>query len=146
MGALKDAFIVALNQFNQGAPYDPLGPLMHDEVIMNEVDFPYCRHCGKVNVINYLNNSQTKQKPKLIVNLNTINEDPNHLVGATYGQVSGTDGLYQDNSVAYEDPPGTNHPISGKIPVRYIFTFILQNNVWLILNATATLLPPRSQS
>ena len=48
----------------------------------------------------------------------------------THGQVSGIDGTYQDDL-----------PNNSRIyPVRYIFNFRYDanNNVWLIINATAT--------
>ena len=62
MGALRDAFLKELNKFNNG---DYSNLVLHPEVIMNEVDPPYGIHCGKKDVIDYLNQYQTAPFPKL---------------------------------------------------------------------------------
>jgi hypothetical protein len=127
MGVLKNTFLRELNKFNNGQ-YNNL--ILHSEVVMNEVDAPYGTHYGVNNVLSYLNTYQKARRPKLVVDPNTIVESPPSLRGATHGQVSGTDGAYQDNSL--QQPPST------PFPVRYIFNFRKENNKWLLINATAT--------
>src|SRR5579863_1205473 len=138
MGILKDSFLKALDKFDRqlysGA--NGLEPLLHTEVIMNEVDAPYGIHSGRDNVITYLNTTQAKRGPTLSVDTNTLAESP--AAPGSHGQVSGIDGFYRDNSLRYQDAQGIWHDPSTPFRVRYIFNLRMEAGNWLIINATAT--------
>jgi hypothetical protein len=121
MGAVKTAFLAELDKFNN----QKYNALQYDaDVILNEVDAPYTVHHGKNAVISYLNTIQQPLWPKLKVNPNTIDET----ISGTNGQVTGSDGSYQDSSTANSTP----------FRVRYVFNFRLTNGVWLVTSGSAT--------
>jgi len=135
MGAIATAFYTALDEFNAGN-YNGLTSLMHTEVILNEVDYPYTPHQGNTVVATYLNNNQAARRPQLMIDNLTetvLNTNPSH------GQVTGA-GHYQDNSIAYTDADGIRHAVSAPLPVRFVFNLRSDaSGNWLIINGTATL-------
>jgi hypothetical protein len=146
MGALRDAFLKELNKFNNG---DYSNLVLHPEVIMNEVDPPYGIHCGKKDVIDYLNQYQTAPFPKLFADPDDLDNPPGFTPSLyespyspnSHGQVSGIC-YYQDNSVTYMDDQGV-HAQSQPYLVRYIFNLRYDDGsgAWLLINATATKMP-----
>jgi hypothetical protein len=112
---------------NEGDYSTKVGPFLHENVIMDEVDSPHTRHSGKANVLNYLDTQQAHVSPQFYPDYSNCEQDPKNSTNATSAWVSGLAG-YQDTLSAPQ-----------RIQARYRFQFRRRdiNAEWLITVATA---------
>ncbi len=143
---LLQAFAQAVSAFNSADYTGSLGPLLHPDVEMNEVDDPtQPPHSGKPNVLDYLNTKQGSKKPQFfyvdpldprVIGPFEGPPDTDHKPNTKHGQISGV-GKYQDISIA---APGQD--VTDPFLVRYDFLFRKEAGSWLLVMAVATPMEP----
>jgi len=139
---LRTIFEQAVSAFNSGDYTGSLGPLLHADIVMNEVDDPQAPpHSGKNEVLNYLTSTQSTKKPQFryvdsadpgIRGPFEGPHDTDNKPNTKHGQISGI-GKYQDISVA---APGQD--LTDPFLVRYFFLFRKEAGSWLLVEAVAT--------
>ena len=139
---LLRTFEQAVSAFNSGDYTGSLGPLLHADVVMNEVDDPEASpHNGKSEVVDYLTNKQSSKKPQFfyVDPDDPVVEGPfegppdsDHKPNTKHAQISGI-GKYQDISVA-----GPDQDVTEPFLVRYYFLFRKEAGAWLLVEAVAT--------
>jgi len=72
---LRTIFEQAVSAFNSGDYTGSLGPLLHADIVMNEVDDPQAPpHSGKNEVLNYLTSTQSTKKLNSATSIRPIPE------------------------------------------------------------------------
>jgi hypothetical protein len=137
---LMTAFRYAVDAFNSGYYSKSLAPLLHNNVVMNQVDDPKAPpHAGIDNVIKYLVKTQSVPLPQFYYvpagdpYMDGPKEAPEDTDGAA-GQVLHA----QINGIGkYQDVKNDNTTLKY---VRYFFLFKRNspNDDWLLVHATAT--------